>query len=65
MRVGIDADTIGNWEDMKLSLPMGKVLTMWAESPGATVRLLHRHLMSPQMRHTLLAKRISDYYMVD
>lgn len=64
-RFGIDADVIAGWEDLKLSLPMGKVLTTWAEGPGATVRLLHRHLMSPQMRYTFLAKRISDYYDVD
>ena len=64
-RFGIAGETISRWEEMKHSLPMGKVLTAWAENPGATVRLLHRHLMSPQMRCTLLAKRISDYYEVD
>lgn len=63
-RVGIEADTISEWQSHKLACPMGRVFGEWGESECATVRMLHRHLISPQMRCTLLAKRISDFYDV-
>lgn len=64
-RVGIPEELIKSWKQQHLSCPMGKVLTYWGQSDGATVRMLHRHLMSPQMRQALLAKRLSDFYDVD
>ncbi|KAL3873443.1 hypothetical protein ACJMK2_036559 [Sinanodonta woodiana] len=64
-RVGIPNETIQQWKCWKLDLPMQYVLQTWAQSPAATVRLLHRHLVSPQLHFTLLAKRISDFYQVD
>ncbi len=64
-RVGIDPGTIEYWRSLRLECSMGRVFAEWGESPSATVRLLHRHLMSPQIRNTLLGKRISDFYEVD
>ena len=64
-RVGIPADTAEYWRSLRLECPMGRVMAEWGESDSATVRMLHRHLVSPQMRCTLLAKRISDFYEVD
>ncbi|KAL8572553.1 hypothetical protein ACOMHN_040457 [Nucella lapillus] len=64
-RVGIPDSLISTWQQMKIPQPMKNVLGVWAASPGATVRMLHRHLVSPQMRCVLLAKRISDHYEVD
>ncbi|XP_041353609.1 desmoplakin-like [Gigantopelta aegis] len=64
-RVGIVDTMIKQWEAMKIAQPMKNVLCVWGESPGATVRMLHRHLISPQMRKVILAKRISDHYIVD
>ena len=64
-RVDIDLRTIEYWESLRLECPMGRVFTKWGESQSATVRLLHRHLMSPQMRNTLLGKRLTDFYDVD
>lgn len=64
-RLGIPAETINQWKRWKLDCPMHYVLQAWSSSSGATVRLLHRHLVSPQMRCTLLAKRLSDFYHVD
>ncbi|XP_067681620.1 uncharacterized protein [Haliotis asinina] len=64
-RVGVPAQLIAQWKTMKLPQPMKNVLYVWGESPGATVRMLHRHLVSPQMRSLVLAKRISDFYHVD
>lgn len=64
-RVGISQDTIGQWKRWKLDLPMKYVLENWSHSPAATMRMLHRHLVSPQLKNTLLAKRISDFYKVD
>lgn len=64
-RLGIAPETIEQWRRWKLEAPMQQVLQTWSQSPGATVRMLHRHLVSPQMRCTLLAKRISDFYQVD
>ena len=64
-RIGIPSETMYQWKRWKLDYPMFYVLQSWSQSPGATVRLLHRHLVSPQMRNTLLAKRLSDFYCVD
>ncbi|WAR19253.1 hypothetical protein MAR_001091 [Mya arenaria] len=64
-RLGIPEETISQWKRWKLDLPMYYVLQSWSQSAGASVRMLHRHLVSPQMRCTLLAKRISDFYKVD
>ena len=63
-RVGIDEDTIQEWQSLNLDFPMGRVLSEWAHNKNATVRMLHRHLMSPQLRRTILAKRVSDFYEV-
>ena len=64
-RVGVSDSLLATWQQMKIAQPMRNVLCVWAASPGATVRMLHRHLISPQMRCLLLARRISDYYQVD
>ncbi|KAK6181549.1 hypothetical protein SNE40_009380 [Patella caerulea] len=64
-RVGIPNQLIDQWKIMKISQPMKNVLFVWSDSPGATVRLLHRHLVSPQLKCILLAKRITNYYTVD
>lgn len=64
-RLGIPAETINQWKRWKVDQPMYYVLQTWSQSTGATVRILHRHLVSPQMKCTLLAKRISDFYKVD
>lgn len=63
-RVGIENETIEYWKSLNLEYPMGKVLTEWEKCPGSSVRMLHRHLVSPQMRCTLIAKRLADYYDV-
>ncbi|XP_046373056.1 uncharacterized protein LOC124146684 [Haliotis rufescens] len=64
-RVGVPTQLITQWKTMKLPQPMKNVVYVWGESPGATVRMLHRHLVSPQMKSLILAKRISDFYEVD
>ncbi|CAH1791263.1 unnamed protein product [Owenia fusiformis] len=64
-RVMIPDDTINYWVSLQMEFPMGRVFAEWGESEDATVRILHRHLQSPQMRLVLLAKRISDFYDVD
>lgn len=64
-RVGIDPETLSYWESCELECPMGRVLAQWGDSPSATVRMLHRHLMSPQLRCTILGKRVADFYDVD
>lgn len=64
-RVGISKETVDQWKKWKLDLPMKYVLENWSHSPAATMRMLHRHLVSPQLKNTLLAKRISDFYKVD
>nr|KAG5699732.1 hypothetical protein BaRGS_022130 [Batillaria attramentaria] len=64
-RVGIPEDLVSQWKQMKVTQPMQNVLSVWGASNGATVRMLHRHLVSPQMRCVMLGKRISDVYEVD
>ncbi|KAK2146056.1 hypothetical protein LSH36_635g00021 [Paralvinella palmiformis] len=64
-RIGIDGATVSKWKSEKLKYPMENVLRTWAQSPEASVRMLHRHLISPQMRCTLVAKWVSDFYDVD
>jgi hypothetical protein len=59
-RIGVSSETVTQWK-----LPMKYVLETWSRSPAATMRMFHRHLVSPQLKNTLLAKRISDYYKVD
>ncbi len=64
-RVGVSQNLIDAWQEMKLRLPAGQVLTEWSSQPEATVRMLHRHIMSPQMKFTILGKRIADFYDVN
>lgn len=64
-RIGISGEEVEGWRSENLKCPMGRVLDTWAGEPSATVRLLHRHLMSPQMRCTLLGKRVATFYDVD
>ena len=64
-RVGIKNDMIEEWRSLRLECPTGRVLAEWGDSEAATVRMLHRHLSSPQMRCTLLARRIADFYQVE
>ena len=64
-RVGIDEGRIDTWRSLKLAYPMGLVFDRWQREKDATVRMLHRHLMSPQLRCTLLGKRVADFYEVD
>ena len=64
-RVGLPQATIDELLAQKLLNPGGHVLDAWTEAcPSATVRLLHRHLMSPVMRCTIVSKRLSDFYDV-
>jgi len=64
-RVGLPQATIDEWLSEKLLNPAGRVLDAWIDTcPTATVRLLHRHLMSPAMRCTIVSKRLSDFYDV-
>lgn len=62
LRTGIPEDVIQEWEEMKLECPCAYVFARWGESESATVRMLHRHLVSPQMRCSILGKRIADFY---
>lgn len=64
-RVGIPLETIQQWRRWKVENPAEYVLQSWGQSGGATVRMLHRHLISPQMTCIILAKRISDFYLVE
>ncbi|OWF45674.1 uncharacterized protein LOC110456737 [Mizuhopecten yessoensis] len=64
-RVGISMETIAEWQRFRLEYPMKHVFETWARSPAATMRMLHRHLVSPQMKAVILARRISDFYQVD
>uniref|UniRef100_A0A1I8IG69 Death domain-containing protein n=1 Tax=Macrostomum lignano TaxID=282301 RepID=A0A1I8IG69_9PLAT len=57
------ADSVPAWSG--LASPMAKLLTEWSRSESATVRLLHRHLASPELRSPLLAKRLQQFYRVD
>ncbi|XP_069118495.1 uncharacterized protein [Argopecten irradians] len=64
-RVGISVETVADWQRFRLEYPMKHVFETWARSPAATMRMLHRHLVSPQMKAVMLARRISDFYQVD
>ncbi|KAK3093478.1 hypothetical protein FSP39_016242 [Pinctada imbricata] len=64
-RVGIPAETIQQWKKWRVDYPMEYVFQTWSQSAGASMRMLHRHLVSPQLRCILLAKRVSDFYHVD
>jgi len=64
-RVGLAQTTIDELASQNLMNTAGHVLERWTEScPAATVRLLHRHLVSPTMRCTILGKRLADFYDV-
>lgn len=63
-RVGIEAAIIDVWKAHKLDSPMMNVWSVWSKSSGATLRMLHRHLISPQMKNSLLARKVSDFYLV-
>lgn len=64
-RVGIPNSLVEQWQKMRAPHAMALVMKVWGDSVGATVRMLHRHLVSPQMRAVVLAKRIADFYDVD
>ncbi|CAG5131322.1 unnamed protein product [Candidula unifasciata] len=64
-RVGIPESLVQQWIKMRAPNAMALVMRVWGDSSGATVRMLHRHLVSPQMKAAILAKRISDFYQVD
>ncbi|XP_059162385.1 uncharacterized protein LOC131945793 [Physella acuta] len=64
-RVGIPVDLKEQWLRMRAPNAMALVMKVWGDSLGATVRMLHRHLSSPQMKSVMLAKMISDFYDVD
>ena len=63
-RVNIEPQFIEYWSTLRLECPMGRVFEEWSKDNAATVHILHRHLMSPQMRCTITAKRIADFYNV-
>ena len=63
-RVGIDESLINQWHSRSLAYPMARVLEEWDKMDGSTVRMLHRHLMSPQLRLSIVGKRIADFYGV-
>ncbi|XP_064603786.1 uncharacterized protein LOC135469174 [Liolophura sinensis] len=64
-RVGIADVTVNKWQCQRLARPMEEVLNEWSKSKAASVRMLHRHLLSPQLRSRVLAKRVADFYKVD
>ncbi|BFZ12200.1 hypothetical protein BsWGS_15238 [Bradybaena similaris] len=64
-RVGVPENLVKQWITMRAPHAMALVMRVWGDSAGATVRMLHRHLISPQMKAFILAKRISDFYQVD
>lgn len=64
-KVGVSTETIQFWRRLKIRNPMEQVLTFWKDSKAATVRMLHRHLKSPQINGLIPAKLISDFYQVD
>ena len=64
-RIGIDENRIESWKSQRLDYPMGLVFDSWQHKDDATMRMLHRHLMSPQLRCTVLGKRVADFYEVD
>jgi len=64
LRAGVHQTLIDDWYAMALCNPAGRVLEAWSKLCPATVRLLHRHLMSPPMRCTVICRRISDFYDV-
>ncbi|RUS76107.1 hypothetical protein EGW08_016138 [Elysia chlorotica] len=64
-RVGIPNSLVEQWQRMRAPHAMALVMKVWGDSVGATVRMLHRHLVSPQMRAVVLAKRLADFYDVD
>lgn len=63
-RVGVTQATIDQWRRLRLASPMNRLLAVWGQSEAATVRMLHRHLSSPEMNAVLLARRIEDFYDV-
>ena len=64
-RVGIPENLVEQWIRMRAPYAMALVMKVWGDSMGATVRMLHRHLVSPQMKAIVLAKRLADFYEVD
>ncbi|KAH9518369.1 hypothetical protein Btru_016547 [Bulinus truncatus] len=64
-RVGLPDDLIQHWLAMRAPNAMALVMKVWGDSAGATVRMLHRHLASPQMKEVILAKLLSDFYDVE
>ncbi|XP_067942576.1 uncharacterized protein [Watersipora subatra] len=64
-RIGVSTETILFWRRLNLKNTMEQVLTFWKDSKGATVRMLHRHLKSPEIYALIPAKLISDFYKVD
>ncbi|KAK0058464.1 nuclear distribution protein nudE-like 1 [Biomphalaria pfeifferi] len=64
-RVGLPEDLVQHWLAMRAPNAMALVMKVWGDSAGATVRMLHRHLSSPQMREVILAKMLSDFYDVE
>ncbi|XP_013388527.1 uncharacterized protein LOC106157437 [Lingula anatina] len=65
LRVGIPESIIEKWRYDQLDSPCSHVLAKWSESCAATVRMLHRHLLSPQLRSIILVRRIEDFYDVE
>ena len=63
--IGISTETIQFWRRLQLRAPMDQVLSFWKAHHTSDVRLLHRLLMSPQVRAMNLAKLVSEFYHVD
>ena len=63
-RVGISMPTIEGWYADQMSNPAEAVLSVWGRSQGATVKILHRHLLSPQLRYLVAARLLADAYDV-
>ncbi|XP_064623304.1 uncharacterized protein LOC135485339 isoform X2 [Lineus longissimus] len=64
-KVGIIEEQIVEWRKKKVDAPLFEVFKVWERSVAATVQILHRHLISPTLRCSILAKRIRDFYDVD
>lgn len=63
--MGVNSETIQFWRRLNLDNPMEQVLNFWKDTQSAEVTLLHRILLTPQVKAYRLAKLVSEFYDVD
>ncbi|XP_067944568.1 uncharacterized protein [Watersipora subatra] len=63
--IGISTETIQFWRRLDMHNPMEQVINFWKDQSSANVRLLHRILMSQQLKAVHLAKLVSEFYYID